>query len=881
MRIHSVVLLLLSLCVVIHAQIPSGSDATLQNGNSLEESGSVDCSDPLMATTTQCLNTLRIEPLASSRASSILNARRALSPSGYYSDTEELNRPPSASGQAAEAQYPREPLTEFQKFIAATTGEILPIFGATLFRNVPSTFAPLDKTPVPPDYVIGPGDELRIRIWGHVNINANVRVDRSGNVYLPQVGPVRVAGLPYSALEAHLHDAVSRVYRNFNLTADVGQIRAIQVYVTGQGRRPGVYTVSSLSTLVDTLFSSGGPSVEGSLRGIELRRAGKVIAQFDLYNFLIHGDKSQDVKLLDGDVIFIPPAGPQIALTGSVRKPGIYELRSGETLKEVLGDAGGVTAVAAEARISIERVDQHSAREAMEVAYNSVGMVSPLENGDLIRVYSMTPIYRKTVILRGNTANPGRFAWSPGMRLSNLIPDKESLLTRNYWWKRAQLGLPAPEFQPIAGLENLAQPSANYPVKVPLASPDAMRALRSRAMATQIEDGEEPASGEAAQGQMGQAIGPQAEASQSRGSGNASGTPQLASQRASDSAIASEQTRTSGQADFLQPKTDVRLTAPEIDWDYAVIERMDPKTLKTELIPFDLGRLVLDHDASQDLVLQPGDVVTVFSQADIRVPLAQQTKLVRLEGEFVHAGIYSVRPGETLRTLVERAGGLTPKAYLYGSEFTRASTRALQQQRIDEYVQSIKMSIQRGALELVASPAASQKDMASSSLAAGMERDLLASLREIRATGRIVLEFKPDSSGVSSLSNLPLENGDTFVVPSVPSTVNVVGAVYDQNSFLYTPGQRVGAYLRLAGGPNKNADRKHSFVIRADGEVISYAMSRGPWGNRFDDLRMNPGDTIVVPDKTLKPSLLRGVFDYSQLFSQFALGAAALTVIAP
>src|SRR6185312_4204186 len=133
LRIHSFVLLLLSLCAVIYAQIPSGSDATLQNGNSLENSGSVDCSDPLMATTTQCLNTLRIEPLASSRASSILNAGRALSPSGFYSDTETLNELPSPSAQPAEAQYPREPLTEFQKFIAATTGEILPIFGANLF----------------------------------------------------------------------------------------------------------------------------------------------------------------------------------------------------------------------------------------------------------------------------------------------------------------------------------------------------------------------------------------------------------------------------------------------------------------------------------------------------------------------------------------------------------------------------------------------------------------------------------------------------------------------------------------------------------------------------------------------------------------------------
>lgn len=739
----------------------------------------------------------------------------------------------------------------------------------------------MQNTPVPPDYVIGPGDVLRVRIWGQVNIQANVQVDRSGDVYLPQIGPVRVAGLPYSALEQHLHDAIGRVYRNFNLTVDVGQIRAIQVYVTGEAWRPGVYTVSALSTLVDALFSSGGPSVEGSLRRIEVRRRGKVVTTFDLYKFLIDGNKSEDVGLLDGDVIYIPPSGPQVAITGSVRNPGIYELCNGETIGEALADAGGVSSVAAETRISIERIDDHRDREAMQVAYNSRGLASTASNGDLIRVFSILPIYQKTVTLRGNTANPGRFAWFPGMRISDLIPDKESFLTRNYWWRRARLGLPAPEFESLTRLNNLLQPPGNYPT--------------SAALAMQESNGHGTSATENAEGTA-QSLNPSGTANAAGKAvelqGGQSGTqgyrypgeqmPSLpAQQQAADVSLAAEQGGASNRFEYSGQRTTIQLLAPEIDWSYAVIERLDPETLKTELIPFDLGRLVLDHDASQNLALQPGDIVTIFSQSDVRVPIAQQTKFVRLEGEFVHAGVYSVRPGETLRMLVKRAGGFTSSAYLYGSEFTRLSTRALQQERIDEYVQSMNLNIQRGTLALVASPAASAKDMASGAAAAGMEHELLASLRQIRATGRIVLEFKPDSSGIDSLPAIALQNGDTFVVPPVPSTVSVVGAVYDQNSFLYERGLRVKAYLGLAGGPSENADRKHAFIIRADGAVISYAMTRGPWGYGFDDLPMNPGDTIVIPEKTLKPSLLRGVFDWSQFFSQFALGAAALTVILP
>lgn len=861
----------------LHAQF-AGEDTSLgQSGTSLSGAGSssLDCADPLMASSSQCLSlSPGVMAAPGFPSASALNGSYGLSaaPPSNYSDVEKLSQQAGAAGQLG--PLAPEPLTEFQKFIASTTGQILPVYGADLFRHVPSTFAPLEMAPVPPDYVIGPGDELRIRVWGQVNTQANVRVDRSGDIYLPQVGPVHVAGLPFSALEAHLRQAVSRVYKNFNLTADVGQIRSIQVYLTGHARRPGVYTVSSLSTLVNAIFSSGGPSVQGSLRAIQLRRDGTVVTTFDLYDLLLHGDKSKDVKLIDGDVIYIPPVGPQIAVTGSVVAPGIYEIRKGERLGDLLKNAGGVSTIASGARISIDRIDGRSNRQAMEVANDAAGLDSPVDDGDLVRVYSIVPFYRKTVVLRGNVANPGRFAWHAGMRISDLIPDKDSLLTRNYWWRRAQLGLPSPEFEPLPGLNYLHQPSESYPAQVPVGAEQDERSLRAARQGA-------PALTPANSAEPGQALSPAAQAALAQSQTGSPSQNIPANQRPSSASLAAEQNNLSSETRAPAQRTDIRLPAPEIDWGYAVIERIDPETLKTKLVPFDLGKLVLQHDALQDLELQPNDIVTIFSEADVRVPVAEQTKLVRLEGEFVHAGIYTVLPGETLRDLVERAGGFTPDAYLYGSDFTRESTRTIQQARIDEYVASMNLSIQRGTLALVTAPAARPQDLASGAEAANLEHEMLATLKQIRATGRIVLQFKPSTSALNAIPNIPLEDGDRFIVPPVRSSVNVVGAIYDQNSFLYAQGRRVGNYLQMAGGPNKDADRKHAFVIRADGEVISHEMARGPWGNEFDHLPMNPGDTIVVPDKTLKPTVLRGVLDWSQLFSQFALGAAALSIIAP
>jgi protein involved in polysaccharide export with SLBB domain len=337
-------------------------------------------------------------------------------------------------------------------------------------------------------------------------------------------------------------------------------------------------------------------------------------------------------------------------------------------------------------------------------------------------------------------------------------------------------------------------------------------------------------------------------------------------------------TNSNSSAGQFKPRNDVKLSEPDIDWTYAVIERQSKANLTTSLLPFNLGKLVLEGDTSQNLELLPGDVVTIFSKADIRVPQAQRTRFVRLEGEFLSAGIYSVQPGETLRQLVQRAGGFTPDAYLYGSEFTRESTRRVQQQRLNQYVDQIALQASTSAINN-ANSAISAQDSAAAAAASQQDQAVINSLRQTRATGRIVLQLEADSHDISQLPDLPLEDGDQFIVPRIPSTVSVDGAVYNQNSFVYDPTRRLGGYLRIAGGVNRDADKNRAYVIRASGAVISKQYSSTLRGNGFESLRLFPGDTIVVPLNLEKGKSLRLIVDLAQIVGQFGIAIAAANVV--
>lgn len=717
---------------------------------------------------------------------------------------------------------PPEPPGEFQQLVAQSLGVELPIFGLELFTRAPTTFAPVDRVPVTADYVIGPGDEIMIRVWGKVTMDLKAPVDRNGAIFIPEVGNVSVAGVRYQDLNDRLTKAMSQVLRNFELNASLGQLRSIQIFVVGQARRPGSYTISSLSTLVNALFVSGGPSSKGSMRQIQVKRGNRVVTTFDLYDLIINGDKSRDAQLLPGDVIYIPPVGRQVAISGSIKVPAIYEIKAKSTLGDLVEWAGGLTTNASGQKVTVERIINRNARKVDEFNLDKEKSVA-LRDGDLVNVYTLSPRVDNAVTLRGNVAQPMRFPWREGMRISDIIPDKNALIVPEFWVNKS---------------------------------------IVAKKSSDKFKSDEQAQSGENEQAVTDQKK--LIDADQKKMTDFKS--DEKARFGGDDQAV-------TGQKKLIDA---IKRDSFEVNWDYAVIERMKPD-LSTMLVPFNLGKAILQGDPVHNLPLQPRDVVTIFSKSDILVPESMQTKFVRLEGEFAQAGVYRVEPGESLRQLILRAGGITPSAYMYGAQLTRESTRVLQQAKIDEIASRMERDIERGASTKAASVTSPE---AAAGLKAGIDnqRELVKKLKSTKATGRIVLEMDPEQNGIKALPDVALEDGDRIFIPAPPGTINVLGSVYNESAFLFKSEKRLSDYLNQAGGPTRDADESSIYVIKADGSVVSKRQS-GWLTTGFTGDRMMPGDTIVVPEDFDRFSWTKELKEWAQIMYQLALGAAAFKTL--
>lgn len=779
---------------------------------------------------------------------------------------------------------------EFQDFVAQSIGRDLPIFGSDLFKNVPSTFAPVDDIPVTSDYVVGPGDEIRISAWGQLDLDVATLVDRNGTINIPKVGTISVAGIKYRDLQAFLKASIGRNFRNFELSVSLGQLRAIKVFVVGQARRPGSYTVSSMSTLVNAIFAAGGPSARGSMRAIQLKRGNNVVTELDLYDLLINGDKSKDVPLLPGDVIYIPAVGGLVAITGSVNVPGIFELRKDGELANLIAWAGGLASTASGQRATFERIDERRVRKVAEINLDDTGVRTKLRDGDVVTIYPVASRIDNAVTLRGNVAQPARFPWRQGMRIKDLIPQKEALISRHYWLRKNQtIGLDNTIAELLrrnqaAGVEIPVPDLLRKNVQTPQQEADATVAESMRR--TQIAADVATANADSLrrlQPPAGGAAGAAPAALGAAGAAVPPGQPAQANFNSISSAALG-----AGQGAQAEPRNartatrlfdEIKRNLNEVNWDYAVIERLNPRDLTTALVPFNLGKAILEGDPVHNIPLQPGDVVTIFSVDDIQVPIAKQVKYVRLEGEFNNPGIYSVEPGETLRQLVARTGGLSPNAYLFGAEFTRESTRVFQQKKLEETINRLERELQRSSINR-------SKNFASPDEAGGVSSDavaqqtLISRLRQVKATGRIVLEIPSDEAArLKDIPDITLEDSDRLVVPSRPSTVNVVGAVYNENAFIYAQQKRLTDYLRQAGGVSQFGDKSDVYLLRADGTVLSKRQSESGLFASFDGERMMPGDTIVVPEEIDRVSFTKQLMNYGQILYQFGLGAAALKVL--
>jgi protein involved in polysaccharide export with SLBB domain len=617
-------------------------------------------------------------------------------------------------------------------------------------------------------------------------------VDRSGQITVPRVGPITVAGVRAGELDAFLKRQVGKVYANFELSATVGKLRTIQVYVVGQARAPGAYTVSSLSNLVSAVFESGGPSATGSMRRIELVRAGQKVATLDLYQFIQAGSigagagaEGGDQRLLPGDVIVVPPAGPRVALTGALDNPGIFELATPEEpIAKVLGYSGSSTLLATPHKVLVERVNNQKAsapREVEERTLDAQGQRTMLRDGDLVTLLKIKPQFANAVTLRGNVAQPLRYAFKPGMRIADLIPEPEALIVDDYYTRK----------------NILVQAETGRSVSVERASRES------------------------------------------------------------------------------------RTVQPEINWDYASVERLNRGEIQTRIIPFNLGKAIRQKDPQHNLVLEPGDVVTIYSANEIAVPLEKRAQFVKVTGEVMAPGVYQIAAGETLPQLIQRAGGFSRNAYTYGTVFSRESTRVQQQANLDAAIRRLEGQVMSQASTTLQNVNSPENALALQGQAAA-QRQALERLRNLKASGRIALELQPGAR--AALPPIRLEDGDVVEVPSNPSFVAVFGAVFAENSFIHREGQTVADYIERAG-LMRDADVSSTLLVRADGTVLSNGANRSLFGlgGGFMSTRVSAGDSIFVPEqldkRTPYTQFIQGAKDLTQIFFQFGLSAAAVKTL--
>ena len=662
---------------------------------------------------------------------------------------------------AAEARQ----MSEIERMLGgAVPGSVsrrLKQFGYDIFQRPVSTFAPVTSFPVASDYVVGPGDTFTITLWGRINAQYVVEINRNGQIVLPEIGVLNVSGMTMAQMENYLQDQVARKQTDFKMAVTMGRLRTIKVFVVGEARIPGSYTISSMSTVINALFAAGGPTKNGTLRDVQLLRNNSKPFHIDLYKFLLGGDKSEDIRLQDGDTVFIPLIGLVVGVSGNVKRPAIYEMAKPMTLREVLDFAGGVNYAGWLRQIQVARVEDHQRRVVVDFNVTEAASVADIaaagtvmQDGDLVRVFGVSLLEqgKRSASIDGEIYRPGEYRLTAGMKISELI-DAAGGLQKNAYLKTAEL------------------------------------------------------------------------------------------------------TR----------------------------RHVSQQGMQTEKIDIDLEK-ALAKDPANNVELQDYDYLIVRE-----IPELEFDRAAAISGQVRFPGVYPIRKGERLSSLIDRAGGFTQKAYLRGARFTRESARVIQKQRMDELINKIEESVLTDTDRAI-SGALEAEDVQNQKIAITTKKELLAKLRTVKIDGRVVVKLADFEQFKGSQYDIELERGDSLFVPEMPGVVNVVGEVFNPTSLLYQPGRTVGYYLQKVGGPTNEADKKQISVIKADGSVVSISQDNPDsvyWDSEshqwnfggFMGIRLNPGDTIVVPRKMDKFLWLKTTKDLTQILFQAALAVGVMTAL--
>ncbi|MEP7242277.1 MAG: SLBB domain-containing protein [Gammaproteobacteria bacterium] len=723
--------------------------------------------------------------------------------------------------------------------------EALKPFGYDLFERPPSTFAPVTNVPVPADYIVGAGDELSVQLYGTQNRNLTLLVGRDGRINFPELGPINVGGQRFTSVKDSIESRVKRQMIGVQASVSMGDTRLIRVFVLGEAKRPGSYTISGLGTITSALFAAGGVKPIGSLRNIQLKRQGAVVRNLDLYDMLINGDTTDDAKLLPGDVVFVPPIGAIVTVSGEVHRPAIYEIKSTSTVTDVVALAGGLTPQADASRASLTRINENRQRIVLTVPLGVAGAAAqPARNGDILQVSRLKPTLDSGVVVDGYVHSPATYAYREGLRISDVLRSVDDLKPNadiNYVLIRRETP-PNRELSVVSADLGAA-------LNQPGSGVDVLLMPRDRITVFDLESGRDriirPLMSE---------LRLQSSLSRPTEVVNIDGRVKVAGEYPLEPGMTvSDLIRAGGGLSDAAYGATAELTR------YTVV---NGDSRKTELLKIDLAA-ARRGDSTANILLEPFDSLSIKE-----LPEWGEQQRVTLTGEVRFPGRYSIKRGETLKSVLARAGGLTDFAFSEGAVFTRADLKEREQKQLD----MLATRVQNDLATLALQGAAANQGQAGTALTVG--QSLLSQIRSSPAVGRLVIDVpRMMRQAPGSAADIIMRDGDRLVVPKFQQEVTVIGEVQTVTSHLYKPELSRDDYISLSGGVTRRADHKKIYVVRADGSVVANQDNR--WFNR-SSIEIKPGDTVVVPLDTERLPALPFWQAVTQIIYYMAISAAAV-----
>jgi protein involved in polysaccharide export with SLBB domain len=849
-------------------------------------------------------------------------------------------------------------------------------FGYEFFSDsAKKLLIPRKDIPVSPDYIVGPGDEIIIMLWGRVNDQYNLVVDRDGNITIPQIGPLQVSGMRFNEMKDFLAEQAEQIV-GANISVTMGSLKSIQVFVLGEVKSPSSYTLDSFSTITSALLAAGGPTDIGSLRNIQLKRNSKTMIIMDFYDFLLKGDKSQDMILQSGDVVFIPTVGPLTGIAGNVKRPAIYELKKERDLLSLLKMAGGVIPSAYTQQIQVERIQKSERQIVIDIDDKNLTKSKDfiLQDGDLVKVFSIVDRDVNVVFLAGNIKRPGKYEYKPGMKVKDLIKDAADLLQETYFEYSLIKRLVLPDMKEELIPFNLGRllfqndAASNIELKPqdkiyvfskwfftdrPFAivegevrnlktdnSETGQRDMTSLSISETHPDRLEQIKEESPTLPLEQINVPLFENSRVKDAIlEAGGLTKDASLQKGEIFRTDEHGQVTqiyfnvGLAMTEDPNENILLQDRDrivihsiwekkhkqtvsIDGDvrnpgeYPLAENMHISDLvfaagsilesayieeaevssylveNGESVQIDYRtinlRLALENDPSHNLLLNTYDRVFIK-----RIPDWQERIFANITGEINFPGRYIIKKGERLASLIERAGGYTNKAYLRGVVFKREAVREIQQKSLDEMIARLERTLlAEGSAQV--STALSRQEIEAKKVELAQQQKFIVSLKDLKATGRMAIRLAHLRLLKGSEYDIELEDGDSLSIPTKNSVINVIGAVMSRGSFVYSDRLDYKDYIALAGGYMKYADDDNVYVLKVDGTAMKLPNGHFNWNNPksrweatafSEDIKtLEPGDSIVVPEKLDRIAWLREIKDITQIIFQIAVTAGVLIV---